>query len=173
MSGTVGNTKGLVLAVHPTTRGFGWVLFEGPLAPVDWGMASSPRASNAKLIARFERLLARYEPSVLVLEEFEGGTRVDRIQRLCRSMIHLAACKGAETPVYRRNAVRTVFGSVGARTRYEIAQTIAQHIDALSHLKPRRRMRLWENPDRRQSLFDAAALALTYFALSSERHKVS
>jgi hypothetical protein len=157
--------KGLVLAVHPTTRGFGWVLFESPLAPVDWGIASSKRASNARLAARFERLLKRYDPSVLVLEEFEGGVRVDRIQRLCRSMIHLAACKGMDTPVYRRNAIRTVFASVGASTRYEIAQVIAQHLEAFSHKMPRRR-RVWENPDPRQSLFDAAALALTYFAVT-------
>lgn len=159
--------KGVVLAVHPTTRGYGWVLFEGPMAPVDWGMASSKRASNAKLLARFERLLQRYEPAALVLEEFEGKVRVDRIQRLCRAMIHFAASRGMDTPVYHRGVIRTVFGSVGATTRYEIAQVIAQHLDAFSHKMPRRR-RVWENPDPRQSLFDAAALALTFFAVHGQ-----
>ena len=165
MKGATTGYKGLVLAVHPTSRGFGWVLFEGPLAPVDWGIAGSKRANNARLVSRFERILKRYEPAVLVLEEFEGAVRVDRIQRLCRSMIHLAACKGMDTPVYRRNAIHTVFASVGARTRQEIAQVIAQQVDAFSHLTPRRR-RVWENPDPRRSLFDAAALALTYFAIT-------
>jgi len=158
--------KGLVLAVHPTTRGFGWVLFEGSMSAVDWGIASSKRASNARLLARFERLLRRYEPAALVLEEFEGQTRkVDRIQRLCRGMVHLAACAGMETPAYHRRVIRTVFASVGASTRYEIAQAIAQRIDALSHRMPRCR-RVWEKPDHRQSLFDAAALAVTYFAFN-------
>ncbi len=158
--------RGLVLAVHPTSRGFGWVLFESPLSPVDWGIASAKHGRNARLSARFERLLKRYEPAVLVLEEFEGRPgRVDRIQRLCRQLIHLAACKGMETPVYQRAVIRTVFASVGAGTRYEIAQVIAQQLDAFSHRMPRKR-RVWENEDPQQSLFDAAALALTYFAVA-------
>jgi hypothetical protein len=160
------NYKGLVLAVHPTAKGFGWVLFEGSLSPVDWGMASAKAGRNARLSTRFERLLKHYEPAVLVLEEFEGrDARPDRIQRLCRQFIHLAACRGMETPIYRRNAIRTVFASIGASSRYEIAQVIAQQIDALSHRMPRKRKR-WNSEDRRQSLFDAAALAMTYFAVS-------
>jgi hypothetical protein len=158
--------KGLVLAVHPTSRGFGWVLFESPLSPIDWGNASAKKGRNARLSARFERLLNRYEPSALVLEEFEGRDgRAERIQQLCRQFIHLAACRGMETPVYRRNAIRTVFASVGASTRYEIAQVIAQQVDALSHRLPRKR-KPWESEDPRQSLFDAAALAMTYFAVT-------
>src|ERR1700742_5187468 len=100
--------KGMVLAVHPTTRGFGWVLFESPLSPVDWGLASAKEGRNAKLLARFERILARHEPAVLVLEAFEeqGAMRTERVQHLCRNLIHLAACKGMETPVYSRAVIR-------------------------------------------------------------------
>ena len=161
------SNKGLVLAVHPTARGFGWVLFESPLSIVDWGMASTSRQRNARLIARFERLLAKYEPSVVVFEEFEGRRpRVDRIQRLCRTLIHLAACAGCETPVYRRTVVQAVFVTAGAVSRYEIAEVIANRIPMLALKRPRRR-RNWQNEDPRQSLFDAAALATTHFALSS------
>jgi len=53
---------GLVLAVHPTSRGFGWVLFENPLAPVDWGLATVKAKRSARCLARFEKLLNRYEP---------------------------------------------------------------------------------------------------------------
>jgi hypothetical protein len=161
--------RGAVLAVHPTSRGFGWVLFESSLSPVDWGIASAKSGRNMRLLARFERLLKRYDPAVLVLEEFEGrGTlRVDRIQSLCRSMMHLAACKGMDTPVYSRAVIRTVFASIGASSRHEIAQAIAQRIDAFGHRMPRPR-KLWYAEDPRQSLFDAAALALTYFAIKGE-----
>lgn len=158
--------KGLVLAVHPTSRGFGWVLFESPLSAVDWGIASAKQGRNARLLARFSRLLDRYEPAVVVLEEFESpSARAERIRMLCRSMVHLASCKGADTPVYRRNVVRTVFASVGAVSRYDIAQIIAQHIDAFSHRMPKKR-KPWDSEDPRQSLFDAAALAITYFTVS-------
>ncbi|HEX3810310.1 MAG TPA: hypothetical protein VHW02_11500 [Rhizomicrobium sp.] len=157
--------KGLVLAVHPTARGFGWVLFESPLSPIDWGMASAKQGRNARLISRFERLLRRYEPAVLVLEEFEhGARRIDRVQRLCRSIIHLAACAGMETPVFSRAVVRTCFSSVGAATRYDIAQLVAQHVEPFRLWLPKKR-KAWESENPRQSLFDAAALAMTYFAI--------
>ncbi|HEV2560732.1 MAG TPA: hypothetical protein VGT78_01200 [Rhizomicrobium sp.] len=158
---------GLVLAVHPTSHGFGWVLFEGPLSPVDWGMASAKPGRNARLMKRFERLLNRYEPAVFVLESFEGrdATRVDRIRRLCRSMQNLVACRDISIRIYSRAAVRTCFATIGATSRYEIALAIAQRIDAFNHRLPPKR-RKWMNQDPRQSLFDAAALAITYFAFS-------
>ncbi|HWT99816.1 MAG TPA: hypothetical protein VN229_19430 [Terriglobales bacterium] len=161
--------KGLVLAVHPTAKGFGWVVFESPLSAVDWGIASAKQGRNARLQARFARLLERYEPSAVVLEAFEPPSlRAERIRHLCRSMLHLAACKGADTPVYPRSVIRTVFASVGAVTRFETAQVIARHIDAFSHRLPEKR-KPWQGEDPRQSLFDAAALALTYFAVTGPR----
>lgn len=162
--------KGLVLAIHPTSRGFGWVIFESPLVPVDWGIAHAKKDRNERLLRRLERILKRYEPAVLVLEAFETGIahRADRIQRLCRAMVHLAACRGMDTPIYSRAAVRTVFASVGARTRHEISEVICQVIDTFKHRMPRKR-RQWSNEDPRQSIFDAAALALTYFAVTGGR----
>jgi hypothetical protein len=64
--------------------------------------------------------------------------------------------------------IRTVFASVGASTRYEIAQVISQHIDVFSHRMPRKR-KPWESEDARQSIFDAAALAMTYFAVTGSQ----
>lgn len=159
--------KGLVLAIHPTSRGFGWVLFESPLSAVDWGIASARRSRGIHLAARFERLLKRYEPAVLVLEEFEERqSNADWIRLLCRRMIHRAAGVDMDTLVFRRTIIRAVFANLGARTRYEIAQTIAQHVDAFSHRLPRKR-KPWEGDDPRQSIFDAASLAITYFAVTT------
>ena len=163
MNAAAWNYKGLVLAVHPTARGFGWILFERPLSPVDWGIASAKKGRNSRLSARFERLLGRHEPAVLVLEEFDR--RAERIQMLCRQFVHLAAVRGMDTPIYRKNVIRTVFASIGATTRFEIAHVIAQHLDAFNHRMPKKR-RPWESEDPRQSLFDAAALAITYFAVT-------
>jgi hypothetical protein len=159
--------KGLVLAVHPTSRGFGWVLFEGPLAPVDWGMSAAKKGRDGRLLNRFARLLDRYEPAVLVLEEFEGRVqRAAHIQQLCRFIIHLASSRGMDTPVFSRAAVQGCFATLGASNRFEIAQVIAEHIDAFSHRMPKPRSG-GDGEDRRQALFDAAALALTYFAVNS------
>ena len=158
--------KGLILAVHPTTRGFGWILFEGPLAPVDWGIAFA-RKGNERLVKRFERLLSRYEPSVLVLEEFDGGD--SRAERLSRLMVHMAQCQNMEVQVFKRSVVQAVFGTVGARTRFEIAEAIRQQIAAFGHRMPRKRS-ITVSRDPKQALFDAAAVALTYFAVAGHGH---
>lgn len=169
MSTSAPCTAGLVLAVHPTSRGFGWVLFEGPDRPALWGIASARPGRSGKLLRRFERLLKRYEPAVFVLEEFETGSalRSERVQSLCREMLHLASAHGAFTPIYHRDVVRSCFASSGASTRYEIAQAIAKRIPDFDHRLPRYR-KAWLSEDPRQSLFDAAALALTYFAVMGE-----
>lgn len=155
----------LVLGIHPTSRGFGWVLFEGPDSPVDWGIASAKATRSARPLSRFKRLLRRYEPSVVVFEEFEGhGTRrSDRIQKLCREMVHLAQLQRSDTPIFSRAAVRSGIGNLSAdATRYEIAQAVAEQIPALQKRLPPKR-KPWMSEDARQCLFDAAALAITYF----------
>lgn len=160
------HAAGLVLAVHTTARGFGWVLFENAESPVDWGIASAKAGRDARLIARFERLLKRYEPAVLVLEAFEGrGTRrVERVQNLCQTLIHLARCKEMRTPIYGRDVVSAALGLSEGASRHDITQAVAARIEAFRHRVPAKR-KLWTAEDARQSLFDAAALALTYFTV--------
>src|SRR6185436_6617206 len=58
-----------ILAIDPTTKGFGWVVVEAhPLRLVDWGL----RACGNKPTARKQALRAiidRYEPTTLALHE--------------------------------------------------------------------------------------------------------
>jgi Holliday junction resolvasome RuvABC endonuclease subunit len=160
----------LVLAVHPTSRGFGWVLFENPLMPVDWGLATVKAKRSAQSLARFEKLLNRYEPKVVVFEQFgeEPARRANRIQELCRQMISLAGARGLNTPIYSRETIRQCFESSGAKTRRDIAVSIAERITVFRKRLPRERRR-WDSEDVRQSLFDAVALALTHFAVSGHQ----
>ena len=162
--------QGLVLAVHPTSRGFGWALFESPLIPVDWGLASVKAKRSARSLVRFERLLDRYEPKVVVFEQFSDhpARRVRRIQELCRRMIALANARGIYTPIYGRETVHECFESSGARTRHDIALSIAEQIEIFRHRLPPKR-KTGNSEDVRQSLFDAVALALTYFAVSGRK----
>jgi hypothetical protein len=157
----------LVLAIHPTSRGFGWVLFEGPLAPVDWGLASVRAKRSARSLVRFERLLTRYAPSTVVFEEFgeDSRRRYERIPDLCRQMIALAGEREIHARVYSRASVRETFERSGARTRHEIARSVAEQLAVFRRRLPRERKR-WDSEDVRQSLFDAVALALTHFAVS-------
>jgi Holliday junction resolvasome RuvABC endonuclease subunit len=162
--------KGLTMAVHPNTRGFGWVVFEGPFAPLDWGLVFTARDKNARCLAKLEKMLARFLPDTIILEEFERqmSARTERIKRLCRAMVSLAADRGVEVAIYAKGEVQACFASVGARTRREIAEAVARHIDAFRHRLPNKRQP-WENEDRRMSIFAAAALVLTHFQLGTSR----
>ncbi|HEY4942380.1 MAG TPA: hypothetical protein VII56_13210 [Rhizomicrobium sp.] len=163
----IGNER-LVLAVYPTSRGFGWVLFSDPLSPVDWGVASAKTGRNARLVRRFERILRRHEPSVFVVEDpIRRCGRSEQVLRLHQDFVHLALLNGVDVAAYPQHVVAQHFSHVGATTKYEIAQFIASKIEAFDHRLPRKR-RAYEGEQHHQALFDAAALALTYFAKTSE-----
>jgi Holliday junction resolvasome RuvABC endonuclease subunit len=165
---TVG--RGLILAVHPNTRGFGWVVFEGPFAPFDWGLVFTQKDKNAFCLRRLEQMLGRFLPDAFILEDFErrAAGKTDRIVNLCRGMTSLAADRGIDVAIYARGEVQACFANVGARTRQEIAEAVARHIDAFRHKLPTKR-RAWESEDRRMAMFAAAALGLTHYQLGSSR----
>ncbi|MEI9933207.1 MAG: hypothetical protein WDM89_22415 [Rhizomicrobium sp.] len=156
---------GLVFAVHPTTNGFGWILFEQPDMPLDWGIATAKAGRKLRIVNRFERLLTRHDPDVLVMEVFEGSgsNRSERIQALCHTFIRSSAARGLDTQVYDREAVRDCLGLPMRASRHDVTTSIARRVADLSHRLPRKR-NLWNAEDPRQSLFHAAALAFTHFA---------
>lgn len=157
--------KTLVLAVYPTTRGYAYILFEGPEAPYDWGVREIRRKhKNECTVKSTHILLEKYRPDYLVIEDHteEGSRRSSRIRRLYRLLIHLAATEHIEVVRYGKKALRACFAPAGARTKYEIAQVIARQIPALAHRLPKRR-KIWMSEDPRQSLFDAAALGVVFY----------
>ncbi|MEF8699268.1 MAG: hypothetical protein V5B33_08065 [Candidatus Accumulibacter sp. UW20] len=155
-----------VLALYPTSHGFAFVLFEGPDAPFDWGIKEvRQKSKNSKVLDDVKVLIERYHPEVLVLQNTDQGQarRAARIRRLSCMLGHLALSLHMEVYQFTRAELRDCFASVGAVTKYEIAKAIATQIPAFAHRLPRVR-KLWMSEDPRQSLFDAAALGLTYYA---------
>lgn len=158
----------LTLAIHPSTRGFGWTVFEGPFAPFDWGLVAPSKDKNRTCLRKAEQLIERLQPHTLVLEAFEApaARRSGRVRRLCRALVSLGADRGLEVAIYSRASIRTCFAPVGAVTRQEIAEAVVRHITAFEHRMPKRR-RCWESEDCRMALFSAAALVLTHYALGA------
>lgn len=159
----------LTLGLHPTARGFGWVVFEGPFTPHDWGVSNATnrrRDKNEYCLRRIEALLVKFQPDTLVLEAFESPSskRQQRVVRLCRAIASLAVNRGMDVAVYRRGDVRACFANVGARTRDEIAAAVARHFDALRPRLPASR-RAWQSEALSMALFSAAALVLTHHQL--------
>jgi hypothetical protein len=158
--------QNLVLAVYPFSRGFAFVFFEGPDSPFEWGLRDIlEKHRNTKTLESIKKLIDRYRPEVLVIEDASesGSRRSSRIRKLYRMLVHFAEAEYVEVYRCSKKEVKTCFASAGAGTKYEIAKAIATRIPAFAHRIPRFR-KPWTSEDPRQSLFDAAALGLTYFA---------
>jgi hypothetical protein len=155
-----------VLAIHPTGRGFGWALFEAPDTLLDWGLVHTANHKSGRLVEQLKRILSRYQPSALVLEEYAGDAskRTDRIQALNRSFEQAAGEHGVSLAVYDRELVASVLGVPSRASRYDVACAVAARIEDLSHRMPPKR-KFGSSEDARQSLFAAAALALTRYAV--------
>lgn len=162
------NSLGLIFAVHATDRGFGYVVFEGPFTPYDWGIVFARGDKNAVCLRKVEIMLDRFAPETLLLEAFGRGSslRSDRISRLYRAIISLASNRSVNVVIYTRADIKAAFRTVGACTRQEIAVAVAKHVDAFRHRLPPPR-RPWESEDRRMALFNAGALILTHFRLNA------
>jgi len=155
----------LVLSVYATTRGFAFVLFEGSDSPVDWGVKeiSGPK-KNVRCLESITKLIQSYRPNVVVLENCATpeSRRSSRIRHLYRSIEGWATSRGAQTRICSRAQVRDVFSTWGASTKEQIANVIAQRFPEFGpHQPPVRRP--WMSEDARMGLFDAAALALTFY----------
>jgi len=159
-------SQNLVLSIYPFSRGFAFVFFEGPANPFDWGVREiKDQYKNAKAIDEIKKLVNQYRPELLVIEDTsdKDSRRNSRIRKLYRMLVHLAAVEYIDLCRYTKVQIKECFASVGATTKYEIAKAIATQIPAFAHRIPPVR-KPWMSDDPRQSLFDAAALGLTYFA---------
>lgn len=166
---------GCTIAIFPSVMGFGWIVFDGPLSPVDWGVSSAARKikgdaeKNGRCIERLEALINQYGPTAIILEEFERGStrRAARIGRLCHSIIALAAVNGTETRIISRTEIRSCFASASPRNRYDVAKIVASYLPEIRFLLPPKR-KLWENEAPIMALFNAAALLITHYANPKE-----
>jgi LmbE family N-acetylglucosaminyl deacetylase len=168
-----GHADELVLAFCPNTRGFGFVLFEGPFAPVDWGVVWLRGTEKNRIgVQRLAELLARQRPDVVLLEDMFDGTsrRHDRIRELNAAAQQAVSRAGIECVHYSQSQVRAQFAELGAFKRYARAMFIARRIpefERLGLLPPPRK--IWNSENPRMAIFDAAALAITFFQEAEER----
>ena len=156
----------LVMAVFPNARGLAFAVFEGPFAPIDWG-TTELRGSrkNKRSVARVSELLGRYQLDTVVLQDTspDGTRRINRVRRLNQAIALLAETESISVVAYTRADVRACFAADGFATKQQIAESIAKRIGMFERLLPPPR-KLWNSEHPRMGLFDATALALTYYA---------
>nr|WP_316642650.1 hypothetical protein [uncultured Roseateles sp.] len=160
-----GKNQQYVLALSPSSRGIAFVLFESPLSLVDWGMWSARGAQkNERCIKQVKKAIERYGPDVMVIEDTSNpeSKRSKRVRNLHLSLKVLAGVSNVETVSYSRATVRRSFIKMGAVTKHECSRMVAEMLPALSHRLPPKR-KAWMAEDPRMSLFEAAALGLTFY----------
>jgi hypothetical protein len=156
---------GVTMAIAAATRGFGYVAFESRELILDWGRTEIREKDRSVWLVRARALMRTLRPSVLVVEDVrdksckrseEAGTFINRLGRAAKH-------EGIGVVRVSRLEVLTAFTRMGAHNKDDIAAAIAKLMPELAPRLPRRR-RIWENERYSMAIFEAAALALTYFA---------
>jgi Holliday junction resolvasome RuvABC endonuclease subunit len=154
----------LLLAIYPTTRGFGFVVFEGQQRTIDWGVKDARGDKNRKVLAKIEELVSWYRPDMLVLEDAHGpaSRRAERIRELHALVVELAKTQKIRMRQYTRSDIKAAFAKRNASSRYEIAQAVSRELPDLAPWLPPPK-KIWMSEDRWLGMFDAASLALTFY----------
>lgn len=151
-----------ILAIAPSTRGFGFALLEGLDTLVDWGVKSVKGDKNARSLAKVDELIAHYQPDVMVLQgtSTKDSRRSPRIRTLSKQIISLAASHKVRVSLFSREQVRQTFFAEDQGTKYALATILADKFpDELGFRLPPKR-RPWMSEDSRMGIFDAVALVM-------------
>jgi len=159
-----------VLAISPTSGGFGFVIFEGPERLIDWGLKTARDETNARCVRLVADLLTHYVPDVLVIEDTNKMNlgwwrwrRGRRVTDLLTRIVRLAARRNIECRRVSRATPKTLVAPLEPMTKHQIANAITNLLPELAPSLPKPR-KPWMSEDSRMSIFDAAALALSFLS---------
>lgn len=162
-----------VLAIAPSTRGFGFAVIEGNATLVDWGVTSVASGNkNADTLKKTEAMVDLYQPAVLVLEDASarGSRRSRRIRKLTKKIHSMGQAHKITTVLLRRDQVMHTFFEDGQGTKHAIARILAMRFpDELGHRLPPKR-KPWKSEDYRMGIFDALALAVALRMQQAKRN---
>jgi len=147
-----------VLAVDPTSKGFGFAVLEGPGSLIDWGVKRARGDRNAKSLEKAAELIERYQPEVLVVERSaaKGFRRCLRVRQLIEDLLALARDRHIRARRISRRKVQRCFSKTGSATKRQIAVALVERFPELEpHLPPVRKP--WMSEDGRMGIFDAVA----------------
>jgi Holliday junction resolvasome RuvABC endonuclease subunit len=153
-----------ILAIDPSTRRFGYAVLEGPSQLIDWGVKETKNDKKRRSLKLIDELVNDYQPYAMVVEDYagKGSRRCDRVTGLIDEIRELALKRKVKVKSFSRTEIKKAFAESGATTKQEIAIAIAKRFPELAPRLPRFR-KPWMSEDYRMSIFDAVALALTFF----------
>lgn len=158
--------KDTILAIDPTIKGFGYVVFTPEDALLDWGATDIRVHINGRALLRIKKLCRMYQPDTLIIENpvYVGSRRSERIKQFVTRVREYCEKNGITAVLYSPSQVREVFCNFSAKTKYERAEKIAQWVLELTEYLPRKR-KCYETEPAQYAVFDAAALVITHLYL--------
>lgn len=155
-----------VLAIDPSTRGFGFVVMEGSERLVNWGIREVKGDKNRESLKRVAQMIERYQPDVVVVEDYkhESSCRSPRVRNLLKEILVCASRTGTRARRVSRSAVKRAISPDAASTKHQIAKEIANRFPELASRLPRSR-KPWMSEDYWMNIFVSASLALTLVLL--------
>jgi hypothetical protein len=162
-----GSSQKRVLAIDPTHRGFGYVIFEGPEFLIDWGVRHVEGPKNKASTAAAAELITRYHPRIMVLEDVaaKGCRRRRRVRELVEVLDRYGRERGLTVRKVAQARVKRTFLPLGIRNKNQMARFVAAQFPELARCVPPER-KPWMSEDTRMAIFDAAAFALASFGLA-------
>lgn len=159
-----GGREQRILAIDPTHRGFGYVVFEGPERLIDWGVRNIQGPKNRASIQAASDLISFYRPQILVLEDTVSKPcqRRKRVQILIAGLDELGRSRGITVRKLSMQKVKKTFLPFGIRNKNQMARFIAARFPELARYVPAER-KPWMSEDLRMAIFDAAAMTLALF----------
>ncbi len=158
-----------VLSIDLYSRGFAYVVMEGPTRLVDWGIKSNRKGGDRLILEKMLKLIQWSKPEITILEDHHHASSLKRTRMTRIHQLILTGLKHHEIQfltVTRENILET-FEPFGASTKFDIARQIIRLLPELEdHLPPLRKA--WMSEDPRINIFDAVALT---WAAQSRRVK--
>lgn len=157
----------IAVDVHP--HNFGFVVLEN-LRVLDCGTRRCDRTQSSDCLGqRFQRILRAYTPSVVVMRLYRRSRPARGTGRpaLIDTIRAVAVESRVEVVGLQSHEIQNFFLSRNARTKHERAQAVALLLPELAWKLPPQR-KLWQSEHYRMSIFDAAAVALTFIVVRSD-----
>lgn len=160
-----------ILAIAPSTRGFGYAVLEARDTLVDWGGRVASGDKNTQSLAKAEALILQFKPRVLVLEDaaIKESRRSLRVRKLIERMVVLARRRKVGVKLLSRKAIARVFFADGCGTKHDIAKVVGERFPDELELRVPPKRRSWESETRRMDFFEAVALGLAYLLREANR----
>lgn len=155
------NTR--VLAIDPSTRGFGYAVLEGTERLIDWGVKETRADKSKRALNSVPDLIEIYQPQTLAVEDYtgNGSRRCERIVELIAAVSKHVLKRNIRVKSFSRAQIKQAFAESAAPNKFEIAIAIAKRFPELEPRLPRFR-KPWMSEDYRMSIFDAVAFAVTF-----------